>query len=115
MTPTTTPAPFADVVFDHVDRSLCDYEPRWLTVEGTVTLSPANRTARLQTSWYIVHPEDLRTETVYQDHGIVQNGHRFSVQVYWPGIRPGDSVVEDQGLDAVAHLGQARFGIFRKR
>jgi TolB protein len=59
--------------------------------------------ARLQTSWYVVNPKDNSvcppgvpncTSQQYQNLGQVINGQVFSVMVWWPGIRPGDTVVE---------------------
>ena len=89
-TPTITPA----VVFDLADSSLCQIEPGWLTVEGTVRL-PVGQQAVLQTAWYVMHPADLRTPQQYQLHGQLADGDRFSAQLFWPGIRPTDTVVEN--------------------
>jgi choice-of-anchor A domain-containing protein len=93
-TPTTEPN-VAEVRFEAQDTPLCVYEPRWMTVEGSVTLKPAGRVARLQVAWYVVHPADVSTDTEYLDLGLVRDGDRFSAQIYWPGIRPGDTVVEN--------------------
>lgn len=57
-------------------------------------LLPAGRRARLVTTWYVVNPADQRTDTVYQDRGLVQNGDRFTMEGYWPGIRSGDTIVQ---------------------
>lgn len=93
--PTSTPATTPDVIFDDGDTALCEYEPYWQTVCGTVQLPPG-QTARLQIAWYVVHPDDVPyQETQYIDYGLVQNGSRFCVQVWWPGIRPDDEVVEN--------------------
>jgi len=91
---TSIPAPTAQITFDDTDHSLCKREPSWLTVQGTVKLPGLSSQAILQTQWYVVHPNDQRTQPAYHLHGLVRGGMRFSVQVYWPGLRPMDRMVE---------------------
>jgi hypothetical protein len=95
-TPTPTPKPSHSdwsVEFDQADYLFCQIEPGWVQASGTVFL-PKGVSAKLQLAWWIVEPKDLRTEQVYIDAGVVEDGHRFSFEAWWPGIRPGDSLVE---------------------
>ena len=94
-TVTSTPASTANGVFftDH-DMAVCTYDPTLFTVTGHVTLLPSVSRARLQLSYSIVNPQDLKTEVTYVDAGIVQDGQMFGIQVPWPGIRSTDTVVE---------------------
>jgi hypothetical protein len=93
-TATSTPVVTPRIVFDDPNTTICVYDPEWRTVCGTVEL-PEGTSARLQTSWYVVHPDNTAyAQTQYVDGGIVQNGSRFCIQAYWPGIRPEDMIVE---------------------
>jgi len=81
------------VAFDGSDFSSCQTQPQTMSFSGTVTL-PEGVSATLQTQWYIQWPEDLRTAPDYQTTSPVTDGFRFTVNAQWPGIRPGDTVVE---------------------
>ncbi len=82
-----------DVIFDEQDKSLCQFEPGIITVTGKVIL-PAEQKATLQLSYYVVYPEDKRTDIIYVNKGLVKNGDTFSLETPWPGIRPGEEIVE---------------------
>jgi choice-of-anchor A domain-containing protein len=90
--PTSTPTPTPDIKLPP-DQSLCKYEPGWIPVVVEVVL-PEGQQAILQTNWYIVHPDDLRTEPAYQMNGPVKNGDKVTVQIFWPGVRSTDQIVE---------------------
>ncbi len=92
-TSTPTPAAPAGIAFDDRDRSLCRYDAGSLSVSGTVSL-PAGQQALLVTNWYVVNPADQRTSPAQTEHGLVSDGDRFSVAARWPGIRPGDTIVQ---------------------
>jgi len=79
--------------FDNYDIPFCVYEPRMITVSGRVGL-PEEMPADLRLSYYIAYPEDKRTTIEYFDLGLVNNGAEFSLDVFWPGIRPADQRVE---------------------
>ncbi len=81
------------IVFDDYDIPFCVYEPRMITVSGRVSL-PEEMQAELLLSYYIVYPEDKRTSIEYFNQGQVNNGAEFSLDVFWPGIRPADQKVE---------------------
>ncbi|MBN1325772.1 hypothetical protein JW977_02210 [Candidatus Falkowbacteria bacterium] len=82
-----------NVIFNDSDRPICKIEAGTITVMGSVVL-PEGQSARLQLSYYIVHPDDKRTDPIYLDKGIVNNNDTFSVDIPWPGVRPGERVVE---------------------
>ncbi len=82
-----------DVVFDNEDTPLCQLEESSIMVTGKVVL-PAGTTAKLQLSYYIVWPEDKRTEITYVNKGLVNDGDTFSLTTPWPGVRPAEIKVE---------------------
>jgi hypothetical protein len=82
-----------DVIFDSEDTALCKLDEGTLTVTGKVVL-PINQTATLQLSYYVVWPEDKRTEITYVNKGVVSNGDTFSIVTPWPGVRKGEVRVE---------------------
>lgn len=94
--PRPTPPIARDVIgsvsFGEEDRGICIFEPTTLTVTVTVSL-PAGVTALLQTDSYVVNPPDLATPHNYQEYW-VQDGDTVDVSVEWPGVRPGDTIVE---------------------
>ncbi len=100
--PVNVPAvmpPGTTISFDGADYSICVYVPTPITVTGSyfIPVDPANpdRQYELQTSYYIVNPDDLSTDTFYFPPVTVDDGAgTFSVTGLWPGIRPGDTVVE---------------------
>ena len=104
--PTATPTPTPGCVMDWTgtfpaDQGVCLYDPQWITVTGSVSLTPANSVAYLQTDWYAVEPDDgscpSRSKPCTSDHyatrGIV-GSTSFAVKAWWPGIRSSDSSVE---------------------
>lgn len=88
----TQPSKRGSVSFNVGDTGICEFQPLPITVTVSVSL-PAGVSARLQTDAYVVQPEDLRTPHNYEFHN-VQNGDSVDVTFEWPGVRPGDSVVE---------------------
>jgi hypothetical protein len=95
-TATATPKPdFSNwrVEFDLEDFLFCQAEAGWISASGQVFL-PEGVSAKLQLAWHVVAPEDQKTDIDYYDAGAVSNGDRFSFLAWWPGIRPGDSLVE---------------------
>ncbi len=92
-TPAPTPVPGAGIVFDGRDRSLCRTEPGAISLQGTVSLPPGQE-AILVTSWHVVNPADRASAPVAQERGPVRDGQRFTVEAGWPGIRPGDTIVQ---------------------
>lgn len=89
--PTATPGIQPKVEFTAQDTGICEYDAMEITVTIVVTL-PEGMTARLQAEYHIVHP--VRTPHYYIDAGIVEDGDTFTYSGYWPGIQPGDDVVE---------------------
>ncbi|GAB4565464.1 MAG: hypothetical protein Kow0047_16080 [Anaerolineae bacterium] len=80
---------------------LCLREPQWITVTGVITLTPPTSVAYLQTDWYVVAPADA--ECPAEDPGCHQHHYQvqeitgsgpFTVTAWWPGVRPGDELVE---------------------
>ena len=103
-TRTPTPTPGCVVNWSGTlgsDQAVCLYEPQWITVTGSVTLTPATSNAYLQTDWLTVSPTNGNcpaasapcTSDHYMTQGITSSTN-FSVEAWWPGIRPGDSIVE---------------------
>lgn len=83
------------------DEAICIYEPQWIVITGTVSLTPPGSTAYLQTAWRVVHPSNPVcppevpncTQTQYQEQ-MIMGDTTFTIRAWWPGIRPGDQVVE---------------------
>jgi hypothetical protein len=73
------------------DTGICQYEAGEIEATIVVTL-PEGMTARLQAEFHVVKPE--KTPHHYIDAGIVKNGDTFTYKGTWPGIYPGDEVVE---------------------
>jgi len=105
-TPTATPTPTPGCVVDWTggfpaDHGVCLYDPQWITVTGSVTLSPANSVGYLQTDWYAIEPDDgscpTRSKPCTSDHYATRSivgSTSFAVKAWWPGIRSSDSSVE---------------------
>jgi hypothetical protein len=75
------------------DIPICEPDPA--TLEATVqVVLPEGVTARLQVNWYVVEPQDLRTEIEYIEAGLVNDGDSYTWQAQWPGIRETDTIVE---------------------
>ncbi len=89
--------------FADTDSALCQYEPGWIDATLIVSL-PDGATSRLQANWQVLEPAEHRTEKTYISGGQVKNGDTFTFQAYWPGISPGDEIVE-------IHLGGALLDI----
>ena len=103
-TRTPTPTPGCIVSWSGTfgsDEAVCLYDPQWISVTGSVTLTPATSNAYLQTDWLTISPTNgtcpAGSAPCTSDHYITQgitNSTNFSVQAWWPGIRPSDSMVE---------------------
>lgn len=83
----------ANVIFDSEDTPLCKLERGNNTVTGKVVLAEG-KNARLQLSYFVAWPETKRTEIVYVNKGLVNNGDRFSLLTPWPGVAKNDTMVE---------------------
>lgn len=77
------------------DSAICVYDQTYITINGTVSITPNPSQAYLQLSWRIVYPNDgsVDNSTHYQTIPITQDTI-FSITALWPGIRPTDEVVE---------------------
>lgn len=91
--PTGEPSPelTGSVRFNIADTAVCLLEPG--TFEVTVEVSLSGGSAILQTAWRIAEPVDLRTPEIYTQHE-VSDGDEVTISGDWPGVRPGDQVVE---------------------
>jgi hypothetical protein len=75
------------------DTPMCMPDPA--TLEATLQANlPEGVEALLQVNWYVVAPEDLRTDIEYIEAGLVTDGDTFTWEAQWPGIRPEDTFVE---------------------
>ena len=83
--------PLPEVFFLEQDQSICQFTPLELTVNAFYYL-PAGMSARLQLTYYIVNP--VRTPTTYIDGGVVSGEGIYTYSGLWPGVQPGDEVVE---------------------
>lgn len=83
----------ANIIFNDNEQGICQAVACELTASGSIVLTEGSQ-ARLRLSYYIVNPLDLRTDLVYVDKGLVQNGDTFSLEVPWPGIRVAEKTVE---------------------
>lgn len=86
-----TAAITGSVRFTIDDTAVCQLGPG--TFEATVDVSLSGGDAILQTAWRIAEPVDRRTPEVYSQHN-VSDGDQVTISGAWPGVRPGDSVVE---------------------
>ena len=99
LTPTATatlpnqPEIDGSVDFTTGDYAICQLTPT--TISATVRVSlPEGVTGRLQTSFRIVNPPNKATGTTYWFYNNVSDGDEITVEGPWPGVDPGDSVVE---------------------
>lgn len=77
------------------DSAICLYEPQWITITGSVQLTPNPSIAKLQTTWRIVHPNDDETDNSTHYASVWITGDTtFTITAWWPGITAQDSVVE---------------------
>jgi len=82
------------LIFDVGDTAYCQYNKVDIPISGKVVLPAGIDKARLQISYYIVNPPDLKTNPEYRDMGIVVNDQTVSFSVIWPGIRENETIVE---------------------
>lgn len=77
------------------DSAICLYEPQWITITGSVQLTPNPSTAKLQTTWRIVHPNNPETDNSTHYASVWITGDTtFTITAWWPGITSQDSLVE---------------------
>ena len=96
------------VSFTSSDQSLCQYEDGWIDATVTVSL-PEGITAKLVTSWYVVHPRELNPGGPSEKHYSsfqVQDGDSNTFAAWWPGVRVGDDVVEIHWGAALVYDGE---------
>ena len=96
------------VSFTSSDQSLCQYEDGWIDATVTVSL-PEGITAKLVTSWYVVHPKELNPGGPNDKHYSsfdVQDGASKTFAAWWPGVRVGDDVVEIHWGAALVYGGE---------
>ena len=82
--------------FMREDISLCESGAGWVDVRVLVIL-PENDIAKLETSWYVVHPSDLNPgdkDDFHYETQEVRNGDIVTLRAWWPGIQLNDEVVE---------------------
>ena len=77
------------------DSAICEYDPKPITINGNVHLTPNPSKAYLQLSWRIVYPNDgsVDNSTHYQTI-LITKDTTFLITAQWPGIRPDDQIVE---------------------
>ncbi len=79
------------------DQTLCEYEPRQITLDGSVKLTPNPSNGYLVTSWKVVYPNDGSVDnTAHTVKTPLTGSTNFQIVVSWPGIRAVDSNVEIQ-------------------
>lgn len=89
--PTELPVRKPGLYFNQQDTGICRKDSGWL--EATVKVSlPEGTSAYLQASYHIIHPYE--SDATYIDGGVVRNGDSYTFRAYWPGIKPGDKMVE---------------------
>ncbi|MCX7798264.1 MAG: choice-of-anchor A family protein [Melioribacter sp.] len=77
------------------DSAICEYDPKLITITGSVHLTPNPSKAYLQLAWRIVYPNDgsVDNSTHYQTI-LITKDTTFTITAQWPGIRPHDQIVE---------------------
>ena len=96
------------VSFTASDQSLCQFEDGWIDATVIVSL-PEGITAKLVTSWYVVHPKELNPGGPSEKHYSsfqVQDGDSNTFAAWWPGVRLGDDVVEIHWGAALVYDGE---------
>jgi hypothetical protein len=89
--------PGYSINFDQHDASFCSLNPTTITFSGTVTMPVGAAPADLSFHYYVKNPPDSFNgddPSTYTTIKNVTNGYRFTVISLWPGVRPGDTVVE---------------------
>ena len=83
--------PLPEIWFLEEDSSICQFTPLEMTVNVFYYL-PAGMSADLQLTYYIVNP--VPSEITYIDGGTVSGEGIYTYSGMWPGVQPGDPVVE---------------------
>ncbi len=79
------------------DQPTCEYEPKNLTVNGSVKLIPNPSNGYLVTTWQIVYPNDGSVDnTTHTSTTAITGNYNFQLNISWPGIRSTDTNVEVQ-------------------
>jgi len=74
------------------DTAICMQEPG--VIEATVVVSiPGGGSGKLITEWYVSKPFNESPDHHYATH-IVYDGDEITYSGVWPGVNPGDEVVE---------------------
>ncbi|GAP07314.1 hypothetical protein ATHL_02185, partial [Anaerolinea thermolimosa] len=81
------------VLFDDPDYSICQLDPIDITVSGTYHLQPG-QSAYVQWHFYVVNPGPPPQSFDYILLGPFQGDGTFSATGRWPGVQPGNTVVE---------------------
>ncbi len=85
------------------DSAICLTQPQWITITGSVSLNPSNNVAAfLQTTWRVVHPNPVNNcspgaGNCNDEHYLtipITKDTTFTITAWWPGIQPGDQIVE---------------------
>lgn len=85
------------------DSAICLTQPQWITITGSVSLNPSNNVAAfLQTTWRVVHPNPVincppGAGNCNDEHYVtipITKDTTFTITAWWPGIQPGDQIVE---------------------
>jgi hypothetical protein len=87
-----------DFVWDESgdSKAVCWPQQTYVTPCGTL-YGPDGGTAKLQFTYRIVEPDDLKTTTAYWSINPAYAGQHYcltGLSVLWPGIRPEDTLVE---------------------
>jgi hypothetical protein len=106
VTPSVTPTP-TDTVFDWSgdlgpEETTCQTEPGWLTVYGSIDVTPDDAHWFLETDWYIPVPSPILncpvgSENCNESHYTLEpmvGDTTFSITGWWPGSAPQNETVE---------------------
>ena len=97
-----------EVHFTESDQAVCQFDETWYDATVVVSL-PEGVTAKLVTSWYVVHPSELNPGDPGEKHYVsypVQDGDSVTFAAWWPGVRAGDGVVEIHRGAALVYNGE---------
>ncbi|MEW6004452.1 MAG: SdrD B-like domain-containing protein [Stygiobacter sp.] len=79
------------------DKSICEFEPKKITVNGLVSISPTSGNGYLVTTWQITYPNDGSVDnSVKKDTTQISSNKSFTIEMNWPGVRSNDTYVEIQ-------------------
>ncbi|MCX7874526.1 MAG: choice-of-anchor A family protein [Melioribacteraceae bacterium] len=79
------------------DKSICEYEPKTISVNGSVEIIPSSSSGYLVTTWQITYPNDGSVDnSVKKDTTQISSNKNFTINFKWPGVRSKDTYVEVQ-------------------